>query len=151
MRNRRLDVSRFRGWLVEGRGGTGRSLNTFVAGFTVKREKWLRSDGGARRVPGMPTWCPQVTKWPQARPRCPARISLAQGGWTLAVGNHLFAVASTKNATTRSWNAHGTHAGPWFISVGHQCFGTHLHGHHPCYNVMEGTGQLKLTIMHMSQ
>ena len=59
-------------------------------------KKWLRGAGGARPVPGIPRGCPRVAKWPQARPRCPARISLAQGGVALAVGNHLFAVASTK-------------------------------------------------------
>ena len=38
-------------------------------------------------VPGMPKWCPLVTKWPQARPRCPARLSLAGGGgcWPWAI------------------------------------------------------------------
>ena len=46
------------GW---SRGGTGRPFRTSVAGFTGKREKWLRSDGGARRVLGMPKLCPRVT------------------------------------------------------------------------------------------
>ena len=38
------------------------------------------------------------------------------GGGVLAVGNHLFAVASTKTATTRTWHDHGTREGPWFLS-----------------------------------
>ena len=99
-----------------------------MAGFTGKREKWLRSDGGARRVPGMPKWYPRVTKWPQVRPRCPARIALPPRGGALAVGNDLFAVASTKNATTRTWHAHGTREGPWFLSRMRRDHYINLHG-----------------------
>ena len=40
-------------WAGWSRGGTGRSPSTSVAGVIGKREKWLRSDGGARRVPGI--------------------------------------------------------------------------------------------------
>ena len=49
------------------------------------------------------------------RARCPARIPMARGGVAVAVGNHLFAVASKKNATTHSWHAHGTREGPWYL------------------------------------
>ena len=44
----------------------GQSPSTSVAGFTGNREKWLRSDGGARvrRVPGMPKSCPRCGPFP---------------------------------------------------------------------------------------
>ena len=93
-------------WAGWSRGGTGRSPSTSVAGFTGKRQKWLRS-GGARRVPGMPKTHPRVAKWICVRPRCPPRIPMARGGVAVAIGNHLFLVAATKMAFTGSWNAHG--------------------------------------------
>ena len=94
----------------------GRSPSTSVAGFTGKREKWLRNDGGARRVPGMPKPCPRVAKRLYVRLRCPARIPMARGGVAVAIGNHLFLVAATKMEFTGSWHAHGACEGPLFLS-----------------------------------
>ena len=111
----------------------GRSPSTSVAGFTGKREKWLRSNGGARRVPGMPKPCPRVAKRLYVRARYPARIPLARGGVAVAIGNHLFLVAAIKMAFTGSWHAHGACEGPLFLSRLPQERFVDLHGQHLCY------------------
>ena len=96
-------------------------------------KKWLRGDGGARRVPGMPKPCPRVAKRFYVRARCPARIPMARWGVAVAIGNHLFLVAATKMEFTGSWHAHGACEGPLFLSRLPQERFVDLHGQHLCY------------------
>ena len=70
-------------------------------------------------------------RWQNGRrcgPDAPRELHCPGRGGALAVGNDLFAVASTKNATRRTWHAHGTREGPWFLSRMRRDHYINLHG-----------------------
>ena len=121
-RHRRLNLVIF--WDGWSRGGTGRPPGTSVAGFTGKLapQRWWRTPGAgyAKIVPAGDKVAAGVAPMPHAH-------FVGQGGGALPIGNRLFAVAATTNATTRSWHAHGVRDGPWFLAVMQRCLDTHLH------------------------
>ena len=80
------------------------SPSTSVVGFTGNRETWLRNDGGARQVLGVPKPYPRVAKWLQVQLRRP--VALAPESVALLISNHLFkfAVGTHKIPTTGTWH-----------------------------------------------
>ena len=86
-------------------------------------QRWWRTPGA-----GYAKMVPAGGKMATGAAPMPGANFIGPGGGALAVGNDLFAVASTKNATTRAWHAHGTREGPWFLSRMRRDHYINLHG-----------------------
>ena len=130
----------FSGLAGRGQGCHGTGPQHFRCGFywgtrriPPQRRRRAPGAGYSKAVPAGGNMAAGAAPMPRAHfigPGGPGR------GVALAVGNHLFAVAATIISTTHLWHADRTRGRPQFLAVTQRYLGTHLHGHHPCYNVI---------------